>query len=215
MQQAELKTQDAALNRQGRQEFLTARLNAAVAMLRAHEARRAVRDDIKPQIPGFTCWVSDWHAKRDIEKLLQDIAILRHEVHLGVEDEPWSPRIERQAIRAYLAGVLNELRDSHFAHVAISVQSSDAHSNLFRVHGQLLLLSQQLRSRHADVADLALKMFKDAPVRPIPDEKPSERVDLIMKWIDDHLRNDLGPMSSIWQKESSPSPAPSSKARSL
>ncbi len=89
-----------ALSREQRELFLTARLNATVAMLQANEA-----------MMGFTP-VDDEYARlqglRETRKLKQQVSLLLCEARLGFEAD-WSVAIERRAINDYLTTYFSEL----------------------------------------------------------------------------------------------------------
>ena len=94
-QELEQQSQDSettrpALSRETREQFLTARVNATVAMLQATEAMMglSLTDDDYARLA----------AMRETRKLRQQVAILLCEAKLGF-DADWSVEVERTAIR--------------------------------------------------------------------------------------------------------------------
>ena len=94
-----------ALHRERREQFLSARLNAVVAMLDAHERKMLESKD------AFRS--EDYYAhtlKAEDDKLRQQIAFLRSEVRLGFDGE-WTPEVERKAVALHMRDfVESELR---------------------------------------------------------------------------------------------------------
>ncbi len=84
-------------------QFLSARLNAAVALVQAHESY------VSQLPPGLRSTVVDL-ARRDAKKLRQRIAILVSEANLGFEGGEWRPAIERRAIREHLIEFFRNFR---------------------------------------------------------------------------------------------------------
>ncbi|WP_165067889.1 hypothetical protein [Paludisphaera rhizosphaerae] len=84
------------IRREGREQFLSARLNAVVAMLDAHGRKMAASRD---ESVGEDYYL---HAlKSEDDKLRQQIAFLRSEVRLGFDGE-WTPEVGRRAVALHL-----------------------------------------------------------------------------------------------------------------
>lgn len=84
------------IRREARERFLSARLNAVVAMLDAHGRKMAASLD---ESVGQDYYL---HAlKSEDDKLRQQIAFLRSEVRLGFDDE-WTPEVGRRAVALHL-----------------------------------------------------------------------------------------------------------------
>jgi hypothetical protein len=131
-----------ALSRGKREQFLTARLNATVAMLQATEAMLALalKDDDYARLA----------AMRETRKLKHQVAILLCEAKLGFEAD-WSVEVERTAIRDYLATYFRELH--HRCVVHHSSPLSLFEGSIHREKLEMSTLCEQIRERHSSTAD--------------------------------------------------------------
>ena len=149
-QEADLQESRQAFAREKRELFLTARLNAAVALLHAHESRGR-----------FSAEGDDYarlNAMRETAKLTHPVAILLSEANLGFEHGDWSPELEKLAIRDYLRAHFEELiyRSNLPATSPLRFQPRPGS----REKHDLDTLCEQIRHRHPEVADLT-QQFAD------------------------------------------------------
>jgi hypothetical protein len=101
--ETESKNNELGRIRQRREQFLTSRLNATVALLQACQASMEALDD------------NDVFRRADaaieINKLKQELAILRCEARLPISAETWDKSVEARAIHAYLTEIFHGLSD--------------------------------------------------------------------------------------------------------
>jgi hypothetical protein len=146
LQQQEVDSQENrhALAREKREQFLTARLNATLAMLQARQAKMAFLSENN--------FLGIAEMQREIRKLSLRLSILVCEANLGFEIGDWSEEIERLAIRDHLRLYFQELLDRcHFGEI-----------DMLRFHPQSMiqekletdLLCKQIRHRHPSTAEL-------------------------------------------------------------
>lgn len=95
----EMDENRASLGRERKEQFLSARLNATLAMLQATEL-----DPLEKQFVKLTAQVV-----RRKWRLRHRIGILLAEAHLGFDDGDWTPQHEDRAIRGYLAEMFADL----------------------------------------------------------------------------------------------------------
>jgi hypothetical protein len=173
--------------RQSREQFLTARLNASLALLHAEQA--------KSELPGnFDAWV----AHRSLRILELEIRILRCEAQLGFEPEPWKPDVERQAIRQYLEDSLQDVQN-RLNSMTEDQRFGSRFEHITSVLNDFQLLGAILRARHHDIFGTIQQIVGSAP-KPEPANSlelrdvPAE----LTRWASEHLAGRLHRSNAPW-----------------
>ncbi len=168
-QTEQLDAQKLEASRQAREQFLTARLNAQVALLQTKSAYNEVARDDSEVDPA----IARDAAKRQV--LLASIAIelIRQEVKQGFEGGAWSATVEKEAIRGYFVALLQGYCNvCGWLHARGAYDLATAQSEHLRaVCEQLEFLAEYLRIGHLEASNVVvaaaskLRGFQNEPNR--------------------------------------------------
>lgn len=141
-QEADSRENHLALRRQGREQFLTARLNATVALIQAAEIRSSVAiADID------TAEFEQEAARREVAGLKHQLGILLHEANAGFERD-WDLRVQREVIRAYLIELLSGYKLYFRGNKDPVTEHKKIMELIFMFPFQLTALARVLRQNH-------------------------------------------------------------------
>jgi hypothetical protein len=169
--------------RQRRDQFLTARLNATIALLQVCQARAEVLD------PDDATGFRRQELRVEITKLQQELAILKCESRLPISAEPWSPTIEARAIHAYLTDLIQPLSDN----LLLPPDSNDGRpviiiSNVRQARGSIAVLSRRIRHSQPEIADTLKRLLS----------RDTVTADEAKTWIIGTLQGTLSVTNPIW-----------------
>jgi len=98
-QRQDSKESGKAMQRQSREQFLSARLNATAALLKANETILDL--DLDPM------GSSKHMTRHQVPRIRQQIAVLLCEAELGFDGGNWTPAVEGKAINRYLSALFS------------------------------------------------------------------------------------------------------------
>ena len=188
------------------EQFLTARLNATLALLQACEAEAsaAIGSRWFPRHSQDTL--------REIMRLQQELAILRCEAQLGFDKGPWSQERELEAIRLYLVNLFQEMQNRFVLTTSQPPNIVEAAYNRARfVRDAVALLRDQIRGRYVELGGTLSMIASDLPEFR---EKatPVENLRGVQDWINNHLGASLHESNFKW-RGARPEPSTSSTTR--
>jgi len=191
-QEAALLSDTKSRQSQSREQFLTARLNATVALLQACQADADVS-----QTPRGA--LRHGYQLREIRSLQQQIAILRCEARLGFDGGPWTSTFELWAIRLYLIDLFQDLQNRYLlAPGETEFDVGGAFNHASRVRDDLVLLSERFRHRGDAIAAVLQHVVAETPT-PKEGVEPMMEKTVIQKWVTRHLHGTLNRSQSVWE----------------
>ena len=193
-QERELFANERERRREGRTQYIAARLNASVALLQAY------KDDLSRRhvSGGFSADLSA--EEREIKRLHQDIAILRCAAENAHIDLPW-PKAEKLAVRTYLIDIFEDLArrlTSTNEPNARLVPSAWHKTEL--IEGDLRLLADKYRNRFPMIAEAAAAMVANAPHNR-SQVGGQDQLAAILDWIQGHLQSTLQETNPRWPQD--------------
>ena len=150
-----------ALLRQSREQFLTARLSATVALLQAVETRNKLAGD------NWTAYAFE-EASRESRKLRQQISILLCESKFGFDEKDWDLDMEKRAIEDHLSLFFREIRYRCLSHGDGVL--ADFNMNLQNAKLEIGILCDQFRNTQVTTTDLTEQFMKTLSECQSPEE---------------------------------------------
>jgi uncharacterized protein Smg (DUF494 family) len=190
-QEMEFDKNDRSRQRESRVHFMTARLNASLALLNACQARLSSLGNSGSDSEEGN------EQSRQIRKLTQEIAILRCMANGGFDWTYWD-WAEMMAIRRYLIEMFRDTYNRYSTgHEEIGMKLKTAGPKALYIKEELALLGEKYRERFPQIADAIEKTVAGTP--PYQTQvKIDDQLEAILGWLQKPLLTFLDVSNPMW-----------------
>ena len=180
-----------AMQKQVNQQFLTARLNAAIAHLQAVEARSS-----HPSSARSVFEETEWRGQ--LRRAHQSISILRCEANRGFNAIPWEPQTEIRAIRDYVIEMFHGYNARSLDATRTRGKPSVQLTTLIELAIEISFLSSSIRYRHPKAATAFDLVLANSPTA--KEQSQSEtNVEDVERWIQSAMATISDDANPNWQ----------------